>query len=86
MLFYILAGLGAGGTVVTPVLMVRSFPPEVRYNGVSFSYNLPYAIFGGLTPIAVTWLVHLSPLGAPHYVAFVTMLALLRGFAAWRER
>lgn len=37
--------------------MVRAFPAEVRFTGISFSYNVSYAIFGGLTPIAVTMLM-----------------------------
>ncbi|MCS5947681.1 MFS transporter [Klebsiella pneumoniae subsp. pneumoniae] len=40
-----------------PYVMVRAFPAEVRFTGISFSYNLSYAIFGGLTPIAVTMLM-----------------------------
>lgn len=44
-----------GGAV--PYVMVRAFPAEVRFTGISFSYNLSYAIFGGLTPIAVTMLM-----------------------------
>ncbi len=42
--------------------MVRAFPAEVRFTGISFSYNLSYAIFGGLTPIAVTMLMGVSPM------------------------
>jgi MFS family permease len=53
---YALAGIGAGGVVLTPILMVRAFPPQVRFTGVSFSYNIAYAVFGGLTPLVVSWL------------------------------
>jgi len=34
--------------------MVNAFPATVRFSGLSFSYNLAYAIFGGLTPMCVT--------------------------------
>jgi hypothetical protein len=37
-----------------PYVMIRAFPVAVRYSGVSFSYNVAYAIFGGLTPLLVS--------------------------------
>lgn len=55
-------------------VMIRAFPPSVRFTGVSFSYNLSYAIFGGVTPLFVSWLVHVNRLGPAHYVAAVTLL------------
>jgi MFS family permease len=74
---YVLAGIGAGGAVLTPLVMVRAFPPAVRFTGVSFSYNISYAIFGGVTPPLASWLAHLNRLGPAHYVAVVTILGLL---------
>jgi predicted MFS family arabinose efflux permease len=74
---YVLAGIGAGGAVLTPLVMVRVFPPAVRFTGVSFSYNISYAVFGGVTPIVVSWLAHLNKLGPAHYVAAVTVLGLV---------
>jgi MFS family permease len=73
---YALAGFGAGGVVLTPILMIRAFPPEVRFTGVSFSYNIAYAVFGGLTPIVVSWLARADRFSPAHYVAVVTMLGL----------
>jgi hypothetical protein len=35
---YILAGVGAGGAVLTPIVMVRAFPTAVRFTGVSFCF------------------------------------------------
>jgi MFS family permease len=74
---YVLAGIGAGAAALTPIVMVRAFPPAVRFTGVSFSYNISYALFGGLTPLFVSWLAHLDPLSPAHYVAFVAVLGLL---------
>jgi MFS family permease len=76
-LLYVFAGIGAGGSVLTPIVMVHAFPPAVRSTGVSFSYNITYGLFGGLTPLLVSWLVHISRLGAAHYVAAITVLGLL---------
>ena len=56
-----------------PIVAVRSFPAPVRFSGLSFSYNVSYAIFGGLTPVLLSvWLR--STLMAPAY--YVEGLAL----------
>ena len=45
--------------------MVTAFPPAVRFSGLSFSYNVAYAVFGGLTPPLIGALVQaLRPAGA----------------------
>jgi MFS family permease len=74
---YALAGFGAGGCVLTPIAMVQAFPASVRFSGVSFSYNLAYAIFGGLTPLLVSWVVHFDRIGPAHYVAVVTVAGFI---------
>jgi len=59
--------------------MVRAFPAEVRFTGISFSYNVSYAIFGGLTPIAVTLLMGVSPLAPAWYVLALALVGLALG-------
>jgi MFS family permease len=76
-LLYMLAGIGAGGSVLTPIVMVHAFPPAVRFTGVSLSYNITYGLFGGLTPPLVSWLAHVNRLGGAHYVAAATVSGLL---------
>jgi MFS family permease len=73
---YALAGFGAGASVLAPIMMIYAFPPSIRFSGVSFCYNVGYAVFGGLTPLLVTWLVHLDRIGPAHYVAAVTVAGL----------
>jgi MFS family permease len=73
---YVLAGFGAGGVVLTPILMIHAFPTLIRFSGVSFSYNFAYALFGGLTPLLVSWLAHLDRIGPAHYVAVATAAGL----------
>jgi MFS family permease len=79
---YVLAAIGTGAVVLTPIVMVRAFPPQVRFSGVSFSYNVVYAIFGGITPPLVLWLAHVDRLGPAHYIAAVTILGLLATLGA----
>src|ERR1700724_3839844 len=73
---YALAGVGAGGSVLTPIMMIRAFPAPIRFSGVSFSYNLAYALFGGLTPLLVSWLVHFDRIVPAHYVGAATIVRL----------
>ncbi|MFP2905608.1 MFS transporter [Pyxidicoccus sp. 3LFB2] len=73
---YALIGFCVGVVGVVPTVMVRAFPPEVRFSGLSFSYNVAYAIFGGLTPLVVTLLMKNHPLAPAHYVAALSGLGL----------
>jgi MFS family permease len=80
--WYTLAGFCCGVVGVTPALMVAAFPPEVRFSGLSFSYNVAYAVFGGLTPPLIAWLsVAWGPLAPAHYVSFTCLVGV--GVAAW---
>jgi MFS family permease len=74
---YVLAGLGAGVAVLIPIVMVRAFPAVVRFTGVSFSYNIAYAVLGGITPIVVARLAHLNPFGPAHFITGVAAVGLL---------
>jgi MFS family permease len=73
---YAVAGFGAGAIVITPILLTRLFPAAVRFTGVSFSYNFGYALFGGVTPMLVSLLVHLNRIAPAYYVAAVSVIGL----------
>ena len=74
---YMLAGLGAGAAVLAPILIIRAFPPSVRFSGFSLSYNISYALFGGITPPLVSWIANLSRINPAHYVAFVAFVGMI---------
>lgn len=57
------------------VMMLESFQTRVRYTGLSLSYNLGLALFGGTCPLLVTWLIHLT--GNTVAPAFYMMLCAL---------
>jgi MFS family permease len=78
---YGLVGLCVGVVGAVPYVMVRAFPPAVRFSGISFSYNVSYAIFGGLTPVVVTLLMSVSPLAPAWYVLALSLLGLVLGIA-----
>jgi MFS family permease len=76
MLLYTLAGLAVGTVAVVPYVMIAMFPPAIRFSGISFSYNIAYAIFGGLTPVVVAWLLRFDRLAPAHYVGALCLLGL----------
>jgi MFS family permease len=78
---YGLAGFCVGVVGVIPTVLVRAFPAPVRFSGISFAYNVAYAIFGGLTPLFVTLLMKQQPLAPAHYVAALCLVGVAT--AAW---
>ena len=79
---YALAGFAVGVVGVVPALMVVAFPPAVRFSGLSFSYNVAYALFGGLTPPLIGLLMkRFGALAPAHYVAFTAVIGI--AVAAW---
>lgn len=81
---YGIAGLAVGVVGVVPFVMVRLFPAAVRFTGISFSYNVAYAIFGGLTPMAVSLMMSVTPMAPAWYVLALSLIGLLVG--AWLAR
>ena len=73
---YAFAGLAVGIVSIVPHIMVKSFPPAIRFSGISLAYNVSYAIFGGLTPLIVTGIPAKDLLGAGHYVALVCVAGI----------
>ncbi|MEW5836930.1 MAG: MFS transporter [Pseudomonadota bacterium] len=74
---YALAGFTVGVVGVVPTVMVNAFPPAVRFSGLSFSYNVAYAVFGGITPPLIGALLKgLGPLAPAYYVALAALAAV----------
>lgn len=75
---YALAGWCVGVVGVVPAVMVAAFPPAVRFSGLSFSYNVAYAIFGAITPPLIAYLAaRLGPMAPAHYVAITAVVGVL---------
>lgn len=83
---YALCGFFVGVIGVVPSIAVKSFPPAVRFSGLSFSYNVAYAIFGGLTPVMVTMMLASNKMAAAHYVAGMSVLGVLIGLYLWQRK
>ncbi|MFA5955393.1 MFS transporter [Hyphomicrobium sp.] len=81
---YAVTGFFVGIVGGVPVVMVRVFPPSVRFSGLSFSYNVAYAVSGGLTPVVVPPLMQIHPLAHIYYVLFLCALGM--GVGLWLLR
>ncbi|MHC5233758.1 MFS transporter [Brucella sp. LJL56] len=76
---YAVMGLSVGMVGAVPYVMVRAFPAPVRFSGLSFSYNVSYAVFGGLTPVIVTSLLAVNPMAHAWYLVFIAVLTSVLG-------
>lgn len=83
---YALCGFFVGVIGVVPSAAVMSFPPVVRFSGLSFSYNVAYAVFGGLTPVMVSLLLPLDKLAPAHYVVALSVVGVGIGLYLMRRR
>ena len=81
---YALSGFCVGVIGVIPSAAVRAFPPVVRFSGLSFSYNVAYAVFGGLTPVLISLFLPLDPMAPAHYVLLLSTVGVLIGLYLWR--
>jgi MFS family permease len=83
---YGLVGLFVGTIATVPIAGVRAFPAPVRFTGLSFAYNMSYAIFGGLTPIILTLWLQKDPMAPAHYVAALALLGFVLGLLPLASR
>ena len=65
---YMLLGFFSGTVGLVSYSMVKMFPASIRFSGISFSYNVAYAIAGGITLPLVQWLSLYSNIGAMYYI------------------
>jgi MFS family permease len=72
----VLTGFSAG---IIPVVISELFPVRIRYSGIAMSYNLGFAVFGGLTPfISLSLVYYTGSITAPAlYVFGVAFLAII---------
>lgn len=76
---YGVTGFVVGVIGGVPFVMVKAFPPAIRFSGISFSYNISYAIFGGLTPMFVTLMLQLDKLAPAHYILALSAVGFCVG-------
>jgi MHS family proline/betaine transporter-like MFS transporter len=64
-----------------PTVFVELFPTSIRYTGMSISYNICAALFGGTAPSVCFWLIDKT--GMKSVVAFYIMLSAVLSFIAF---
>lgn len=58
MALFCFAMLSAMVVAVVPVTLAELFPTPVRYSAIGITYNVGFGIFGGLSPLVSTFLIH----------------------------
>ncbi|WP_414448353.1 MFS transporter [Burkholderia sp. 22PA0099] len=79
---YALTGFLVGTVGAIPSAMVRGFPAVIRFSGISFSYNVAYAIFGGLSPVVVSLMMKSNSFAPTAYVGAVCVIGALAALCA----
>ena len=83
---YAVVGLGAGCVhAMVPALIASLFPTALRQSGFAFPYSIGTAVFTGLTPLMLAWLVRENGLSAPMY-QYLTACAVTLVVAAFAQR
>ncbi|WP_414502839.1 MFS transporter [Zymobacter sp. IVIA_5232.4 C2] len=82
---YALTGFFVGIIGVIPALIVRIFPAEIRFSGVSFSYNVAYAVFGGATPILLTMVITKMTWAPVVYICALSLMGIVIGAVLTRQ-
>ena len=70
LLFGVVIGMTAG---FGPILLARLFPVSIRYSGIALSYNLAFAIVGGLVPVIAMGLM--ETLGELYGIALLPVIS-----------
>ncbi|MEO6228014.1 MAG: MFS transporter [Thermomonas sp.] len=83
---YVLAGFSVGLTALVPAIAVSGFPAPVRFSGLSFSYNVAYAIAGGLTPVLLSLAMKGNPAAPMHYMVGMAVLGVCLGIYVTMRR
>ncbi len=78
LLFQTLLGI-SHGIMYSPVavILVKLFPTNVRYSGISASYQFAGAFLGGIEPYVITWLSTFNYLFYPIYQILLSVISIV---------
>ncbi|WP_268800118.1 MFS transporter [Pseudomonas huanghezhanensis] len=74
---YAIAGLACGIVGVVPSVMIGLFPANIRVSGISFTYNISYALWASSTPLILIALMPWSPWVCVGYCVIMGTVGLL---------
>ena len=72
---YVLACFGVAVVIFTPIVMCEVFEAKFRFSGISFAYNIGYAIAGSFTP-QLALALHTLSLGSSPFALYGYILVL----------
>jgi len=77
----VFAVIVAGFMSILPTTLVEIFSTDIRNSGYSIGYNLPFALFGGTSPLIATYLIkETGNLASPSfYLMFAAAIAFIAG-------
>lgn len=78
-MLYAAMGLASGIVTVVPYGMVRVFPAAVRFTGISFSYNVAYAVAGAVTTSVAASAASTQGMLHAYYMLLVAGIAVATG-------
>jgi MFS family permease len=83
---YAVAGLSCGVVGAVPSVIVGLFPARIRVSGISFTYNIAYALWASTTPLLLIGLMPWSPWVCVGYCVIMgTVGALMARFYGFRS-
>ncbi|MCP3024094.1 MFS transporter [Cupriavidus basilensis] len=83
---YAIVGFISGTVSLSFVLLIRSFPAQLRYTGIAVTYNLAAAVIGGTTPLFLAMLVQANSGWAAWYPSLFCIVAVISAFLLHRYR
>lgn len=82
---WVVVAAPAGFIGLIPAIAAVVFPTVVRFTGFAFPYNLGAALFAGLTPLAVTFVVkQFGPAAPANLVGLACAVGI--GLGLWAQR
>lgn len=79
LIMYAMLGFSAGIVGMVPAMFVQLFPTNVRLTGLTLSYNIMYAIVGGLLPFALGYATVYISFSPALYIGFIGALGVMIG-------
>ncbi|WP_352338638.1 MFS transporter [Psychrobacter sp. 16-MNA-CIBAN-0192] len=79
LIMYALLGFFAGIIGMIPAIFVLLFPTNVRLTGIAFSYNVMYAVVGGLVPFGLAYATMYISFAPALYIAFIGFIGVIMG-------
>ena len=84
---YFVCGIFIGVTCLAPIITLKLFPSKIAFSGLSFSYNVAYAVFGGTAPIFVSAAISSAhPFWIACYMIFLGLMGLCATLFLYKAR